>query len=201
MEHVIFISVNSMSSQLRGLKPSVRARLAVSALNARERSSERKKAEKARNKKLAANRARLARYAVLTRHRLESLYNKQMNAQVRANIRELKRLMMMRVPNNKKANFNFNNIPTLNAAVLKHRQSGEPYGIGHEFPPLRLNNAAINRVKAYYQRQAQIAAVNARIAHAEQMAANAERVAAASRAAANALRMTRRAKSAHPLFG
>jgi len=198
MEHVIFISANSMSSQLRGLKPSVRARLAVAALNARERSIKRKKAEKARNK---INRARLARYAVLERLRLESLYNKQMNAQAKANIRELKRLMMLRVPNNKKANFNFKNIPSLNAAVLKHRQSGEPYGIGHEFPPLRLNTTAINRVKAYYQRQAQIAAVNARIAHAEQMAANAQRVATASRAAANALRMTRRANASHPLFG
>ena len=192
-------------SSLRGMKPSEHARYALSSLKAREQSLKRKKAEKARNKRLAANRARLARYAVLTRHRLESLYNKQMNAQVRANIRDLKRLMMLRVPNNKKANFNFKNIPTLNAAVLKHRQSGEPYGIGNEFPPLRLNNAAINRVKAYYQRQAQIAAVNARIARAEQMAANAQRAAAASRAAANALRMTRRANAAqrppNPLFG
>ena len=93
---------------------------------------------------------------------------------------------------------NFRNIATLNNAISAHR-------LRNMFTQTPLNQAAINRIKAYYQRRLQKAAVNARIALAAQEAEAAAQVAQNAMRTLSRLQTSRRVNAAHrppnPLFG
>ena len=104
------------------------------------------------------------------------------NKRAEANIRTLKKI-----------------IGEFNKASLKRAVNA--YKLRNMFTQNPINQAAINRIKAYYNRQAQKAAVNARIAVAAQQAENAQRTAENAMRTLSRLQTSRRAKSAHPLFG
>jgi len=105
-----------------------------------------------------------------------------MNKRAEANIRTLKKII---------GEFN---ATSLNIAIGAHQLRN----MNTQNP---LNQTIINRIKAYYQRQAQKAAANARIAVAAQQAANAQRTAANAMRTLSQLQTSRRANAAHPLFG
>lgn len=142
--------------------------------------------EPARNtmahKKTLAGRVR----ANQTAARKETSKRYLMNKRAEANIRTLKKII---------GEFN---ATSLNIAIGAHRLRN----MNTQNP---LNQATINRIKAYYNRQAQKDAVNARIALAAQEVEAAARVAQNAMRTLSRLQTSRRTNVAHrppnPLFG
>lgn len=196
MEHVIFISVNSMP-------PRRRSELLANANAAfrKEQEALRRKHFAQLEKKLLERRAafkQLKENATNAKNRSRTLVGR-----VRANQTASRKETRERYLMNKRAEAN---IRTLKKIIGEFNATSLNIAIGaHQLRNMNtqnpLNQTIINRIKAYYQRQAQKAAVNARIAVAAQQAANAQRTAANAIRTLSQLQTSRRAKSAHPLFG
>ena len=196
MEHVIFISVNSMP-------PKNVERLAANANAAFRKEVEalRRKHFAQLEKKLLERRAafkQLKENATNAKNRSRTLAGRVRANQTAARKETSKRYLM-----NKRAEAN---IRTLKKIIGEFNATSLNIAIGaHQLRNMNtqnpLNQTIINRIKAYYQRQAQKAAANARIAVAAQQAANAQRTAANAMRTLSQLQTSRRANAAHPLFG
>jgi hypothetical protein len=196
MEHVIFISVNSMP-------PRRRSELLANANAAfrKEQEALRRKHFAQLEKKLLERRAafkELKENATNAKNRSRTLVGR-----VRAHQNAARKETRERYLVNKRAEANIRTLKKIigefNKASLKRAVNA--YKLRNMFTQNPINQAAINRIKAYYNRQAQKAAVNARIAVAAQQAENAQRTAENAMRTLSRLQTSRRAKSAHPLFG
>jgi hypothetical protein len=196
MEHVIFISVNSMP-------PRRRSELLANANAAfrKEQEALRRKHFAQLEKKLLERRAafkELKENATNAKNRSRTLVGR-----VRAHQNAARKETRERYLVNKRAEANIRTLKKIigefNKASLKRAVNA--YKLRNMFTQNPINQAAINRIKAYYNRQAQKAAVNARIAVAAQQAENAQRTAENAMRTLSRLQTSRRANAAHPLFG